>query len=702
MTESKVDDKCESNFVESMDDLIGFFDNDEEKPHANDPPPALRVKTVSSHERELIPEASEATPISARSGLKMNRNDRTKISEPKRIIRREPSTKKFDCEDVGMSAWSSDSDGAKKMESPRVFLEPKRLVNSLGASDSNESPSVSSSSKHKSKHPYTEKRNDTPVQASAKKGNSTSEKKKMDKRSVESKTESSSSRLSVVPLGADSKDSNRLVENLSSDVPSSAKKAEPKKRQRRELTPKIESAPKHLHPEQENEAKRNDNTLPELHDNNISQTQVASNGSSSQATTGKDIEARARIAKNVNASSLRELRVGDTKKFHVRPHNNLHSQLSHLLAKDKANEIIIELTSVKTNAPLPGIETQGILEFLEKSKIYAVTLWIRIANENLQYDINLYGDCKLKIICQNVVVSDQLIPFKPSLQTVPFPFYTFSHATKGTAINDRPISISIRVIESLAKADHPIFESSQSFDGSQTSEWNFLDLPDGIIQAAFNANGFKKVSLPLINFHKEVQYGKGVVSALHALPSGLNKAEASYVMLMSPADLAAGEWRCILRWNAEPQDLDLYCTMSKEPWKIFWNNQNRGGRNELAKGKIELDIDVRSGKGPETITFTPLAGVNYRFFVRNYSGWSKNREFRRTLQSADQVPLSQSGATLTVMMGNEVKMFRVDEDLVFGEDNLPAITWLVFEIVNGEIREINKIVCEDLQQVQMN
>ncbi len=62
-------------------------------------------------------------------------------------------------------------------------------------------------------------------------------------------------------------------------------------------------------------------------------------------------------------------------------------------------------------------------------------------------------------------------------------------------------------------------------------------------------------------------------------------------------------------------DLGLYYVTNLEPVearKIYIiRNHNRGGRTDAS----ELDWDVRTENGPETIAFTPFADKKYRFFV---------------------------------------------------------------------------------------
>jgi hypothetical protein len=91
-------------------------------------------------------------------------------------------------------------------------------------------------------------------------------------------------------------------------------------------------------------------------------------------------------------------------------------------------------------------------------------------------------------------------------------------------------------------------------------------------------------------------------------------------------DLAADEIRVVLRWNEHPRDLDLHCVSSSGDHVYF-------SRKSSQDGSINLDVDVMSGKGPETMTIKLKSGVQYWLSAHHYSG--------------DQT-LSESGAVVAI------------------------------------------------------
>jgi uncharacterized protein YfaP (DUF2135 family) len=82
------------------------------------------------------------------------------------------------------------------------------------------------------------------------------------------------------------------------------------------------------------------------------------------------------------------------------------------------------------------------------------------------------------------------------------------------------------------------------------------------------------------------------------------------------ADMVEGEWRVVLKWGENPRALDLHCFTNFNLDHIFFCNKNNGGRNNEMMGCIELDVDVREGNGPETLTFTP--GVSKKVMVQRH------------------------------------------------------------------------------------
>lgn len=64
--------------------------------------------------------------------------------------------------------------------------------------------------------------------------------------------------------------------------------------------------------------------------------------------------------------------------------------------------------------------------------------------------------------------------------------------------------------------------------------------------------------------------------------------------------LATGNVRVVLWWLQNPRDLDLHCCDSKGNQVCFMNKK---------AGTMQLDVDVTSGLGPETITVDVEAGT---------------------------------------------------------------------------------------------
>ena len=138
-----------------------------------------------------------------------------------------------------------------------------------------------------------------------------------------------------------------------------------------------------------------------------------------------------------------------------------------------------------------------------------------------------------------------------------------------------------------------------------------------------------------------------------------------------------------MTWAQAPRDLDLYCVTNFKPSTIYFGSKNAGGRSNLSKGKIELDVDVRQGFGPETITFTPFADKKYRFYVHNYS---------------DETALSESCANIVVHKGGgETISLDIPTDIVVDSAGKHARYWNVFELWGGEIRIANEVVPADLR-----
>jgi uncharacterized protein YfaP (DUF2135 family) len=103
-------------------------------------------------------------------------------------------------------------------------------------------------------------------------------------------------------------------------------------------------------------------------------------------------------------------------------------------------------------------------------------------------------------------------------------------------------------------------------------------------------------------------------------------------LTLSPME---GNYHIVLQWGEKPKDLDLHAKLP-DGTHIFYRSGCRGSR--YSAPYAELDVDVRSGFGPETITITQPQAGTYQFFVHNYGGQNDN----------ESTSLASSGARLVV------------------------------------------------------
>lgn len=134
-------------------------------------------------------------------------------------------------------------------------------------------------------------------------------------------------------------------------------------------------------------------------------------------------------------------------------------------------------------------------------------------------------------------------------------------------------------------------------------------------------------------------------------------------LVISPL-LSGDEIRVVLEWGAAPSDLDSHLTCysaSQQKTVSFMEMQI-----DLPGVKASLDVDALSGYGPETITVQADDNIRMSYRVNNYSHTGS---------------FAQSGATVKVYQQGQ-------EPLTFTPPSGAGYDWDVFEIINGEIKEI--------------
>lgn len=134
--------------------------------------------------------------------------------------------------------------------------------------------------------------------------------------------------------------------------------------------------------------------------------------------------------------------------------------------------------------------------------------------------------------------------------------------------------------------------------------------------------------------------------------------------------LGASQIRIVLEWGTMPEDLDSHLegtTSDGRGINIDFTNKSAS----TANGEIaNLDIDDRSGYGPETITLNDTRG-SYTYSVHKFSGSGT---------------LASSGATVKVYTGDSSHPIVISVP-----SDVSGDWWEVFRIENGRVVDINGV-----------
>jgi len=137
------------------------------------------------------------------------------------------------------------------------------------------------------------------------------------------------------------------------------------------------------------------------------------------------------------------------------------------------------------------------------------------------------------------------------------------------------------------------------------------------------------------------------------------------LIFLSP-QLVTGEKQFVLRWKDTPRDLDLH-SIGSDGTHVYYSAKNYNSGNY----HINLDIDVTSGKGPETMTMKNLPqSASYHIGVYNYTG---------------DPAITTSDARVNIpSLGQEIE--------IKNDGNQTSRWWWVCSIVNDTITVVNKII----------
>lgn len=204
------------------------------------------------------------------------------------------------------------------------------------------------------------------------------------------------------------------------------------------------------------------------------------------------------------------------------------------------------------------------------------------------------------------------------------------------------------------------------------SGWNNTKNGNVVATAVTDSNGAYSVMLPIGNYTMYCTKEGFVPTTVNIVVQTGNT--SSQNGSMSPV-ISGSSYRIVLTWGNDPQDLDSHIEgklMNGDPFHVYFGNGSQSdGDVEFCK----LDVDDRSGYGPETITLDAMVDQPYYYYIHNYSGSG---------------PLIASGAQIKVYQGESLKAtFNVPTDQADGA------YWNVFAIDNGKIVKRNTITSEE-------
>ncbi len=131
--------------------------------------------------------------------------------------------------------------------------------------------------------------------------------------------------------------------------------------------------------------------------------------------------------------------------------------------------------------------------------------------------------------------------------------------------------------------------------------------------------------------------------------------------LSMSSTLKSGQARIVLEWGADPCDLDAH--LQTPSGEVSFMNQD-------IPGIASLDVDARSGYGPETVVIDDVSNGSYTYFVEHYSGAGS---------------LATSGATVKIYMPGE------SQPQVVSVPGGSGRIWNVFTISGGKLSVTNSI-----------
>jgi hypothetical protein len=208
-----------------------------------------------------------------------------------------------------------------------------------------------------------------------------------------------------------------------------------------------------------------------------------------------------------------------------------------------------------------------------------------------------------------------------------------------------------------------------------------------VFNTASNEGGNYTASL-LAGTYTVTATATGYVNASGTVPSVGGSSLTNQNIVMNPGGLSSGSYRIVVQWGASPTDLDSHLvgpTGNGTTFEIaYYARSYSQGGVQIA----QLDRDVTSGFGPETITLTPNAAGHYRYYIHIFCCGSSFGTAQVTVyRGSDATPAAQFSAP--AQTGSVWTVFEIDGttggitgiNTVSGSYNIPGAGSPSFNVI---------------------
>ena len=223
----------------------------------------------------------------------------------------------------------------------------------------------------------------------------------------------------------------------------------------------------------------------------------------------------------------------------------------------------------------------------EDNEIQTVKISARPEPEGM-FDPASYGPHKIWIKAGGVSILDRMVNFTPADDVLPAKRYQFYNATTSEIIGSVDLELILPDGSTKLLSQH----------GDNAVEFPTDITVTGPVFIKPKKQGFKE-------YKPDKVLWLGAESGVHFKQDY----EEKKIFMSQP--LVEDEFRIILRWGVNPDDLDLH---------VWSSDENHCSYDNKEAGSMRLDTDVRGGQGPETMTIKLTKDVRYIVAVHHYGG----------------------------------------------------------------------------------